>query len=81
MVTELHSMLERPDYTTVSRETEGEESTMFRLDFLFLVAVFFKLYVSKCGGFRQYSAILNMPKRSSVLFFVVRLQVQISRLG
>ncbi|VDN20874.1 unnamed protein product [Gongylonema pulchrum] len=26
MVTELHAMLERPSYTTISRETEGEES-------------------------------------------------------
>ncbi|KHN73472.1 Protein flightless-1 -like protein [Toxocara canis] len=33
MVTELHAMLERPDYTTISRETEGEESTMFRSKF------------------------------------------------
>uniref|UniRef100_F1KQP4 Protein flightless-1 homolog n=1 Tax=Ascaris suum TaxID=6253 RepID=F1KQP4_ASCSU len=33
MVAELHAMLERPDYTTVSREVEGEESTMFRSKF------------------------------------------------
>ncbi|KAK0418524.1 hypothetical protein QR680_013613 [Steinernema hermaphroditum] len=33
MVSELHQMLERPDYTTISRETEGEESTMFRSKF------------------------------------------------
>ncbi|TKR57749.1 hypothetical protein L596_030409 [Steinernema carpocapsae] len=33
MVSELHAMLERPDYTTVSREVEGEESTMFRSKF------------------------------------------------
>uniref|UniRef100_A0A915C440 Protein flightless-1 homolog n=1 Tax=Parascaris univalens TaxID=6257 RepID=A0A915C440_PARUN len=33
MVVELHAMLERPDYTTVSREVEGEESTMFRSKF------------------------------------------------
>lgn len=26
-------MLERPDYTTVSRENEGEESTVFRSKF------------------------------------------------
>lgn len=34
MVVELHRMLERPDYTTISRETEGEESTFFRSRFL-----------------------------------------------
>ncbi|KAI1729403.1 gelsolin repeat domain-containing protein [Ditylenchus destructor] len=33
MVVELHRMLERPDYTTVSRENEGEESTVFRSKF------------------------------------------------
>ncbi|ETN79136.1 leucine Rich repeat-containing domain protein [Necator americanus] len=33
MVTELHQMIERPDYTQVSRETENEESMMFRSKF------------------------------------------------
>ncbi|RCN24268.1 gelsolin repeat protein, partial [Ancylostoma caninum] len=33
MVTELHQMIERPDYTQVSRETEDEESMMFRSKF------------------------------------------------
>ncbi|VDM10781.1 unnamed protein product [Wuchereria bancrofti] len=33
MVVELHAMLERPNYTIISRETEGEESTMFRSKF------------------------------------------------
>lgn len=33
IVTELHAMLERPDYTSISREVEGEESTMFRSKF------------------------------------------------
>ncbi|VDK53588.1 unnamed protein product [Anisakis simplex] len=33
MVCELHAMLERPDYTTISREVEGEETTMFRSKF------------------------------------------------
>ncbi|MCP9259008.1 Gelsolin [Dirofilaria immitis] len=33
MVVELHEMLERPNYTIISRETEGEESTMFRSKF------------------------------------------------
>ncbi|MFH4980909.1 hypothetical protein AB6A40_007618 [Gnathostoma spinigerum] len=33
MVNELHSMLKRPDYTVISKETEGEESTMFRSKF------------------------------------------------
>jgi len=34
LVIELHQMLQRPDYTQVSRETEGEESTMFRSKFI-----------------------------------------------
>uniref|UniRef100_A0A914YJP1 Gelsolin-like domain-containing protein n=1 Tax=Panagrolaimus superbus TaxID=310955 RepID=A0A914YJP1_9BILA len=34
LVMELHSMLERPEYTQISRETEGEESTMFRSKFV-----------------------------------------------
>ncbi|VIO90379.1 Flightless-I protein homolog, putative [Brugia malayi] len=33
MVVELHAMLERPNYTIISRETEGEESTIFRSKF------------------------------------------------
>ncbi|XGW13461.1 hypothetical protein V3C99_000077 [Haemonchus contortus] len=33
MVTELHEMIERPDYVQVSRETEDEESMMFRSKF------------------------------------------------
>lgn len=33
MVIELHRMLERPDYTIVSREIEGEETTYFRSKF------------------------------------------------
>lgn len=33
IVTELHAMLTRPDYACISRETEGEESTMFRSKF------------------------------------------------
>uniref|UniRef100_A0A915EFX3 Gelsolin-like domain-containing protein n=1 Tax=Ditylenchus dipsaci TaxID=166011 RepID=A0A915EFX3_9BILA len=33
MVVELHRMLERPDYTSISREAEGEESTIFRSKF------------------------------------------------
>uniref|UniRef100_A0A7E4W5T9 Protein flightless-1-like protein n=1 Tax=Panagrellus redivivus TaxID=6233 RepID=A0A7E4W5T9_PANRE len=34
LINELHAMLERPEYTNVSRETEGEESTMFRSKFI-----------------------------------------------
>ncbi|CAI4229081.1 unnamed protein product [Auanema sp. JU1783] len=34
MVTELHRMIERPDYTQICRETEGEESMMFRSKFV-----------------------------------------------
>ncbi|VDN08086.1 unnamed protein product [Thelazia callipaeda] len=33
MVVELHTMLQRPNYTVISRETEGEESTIFRSKF------------------------------------------------
>ena len=31
IVTELHRMIERPEYATISRENEGEETTIFRL--------------------------------------------------
>lgn len=33
MVVELHRLIERPEYTSISRETEGEESTFFRSKF------------------------------------------------
>ncbi|KAF8356657.1 fli-1 [Pristionchus pacificus] len=34
MVQEMHRMIERPDYTQVTRETEGEESIMFKSKFV-----------------------------------------------
>ncbi|PAV59113.1 hypothetical protein WR25_10798 [Diploscapter pachys] len=33
LVTELHQMIDRPDYAQIARETEGEESMMFRSKF------------------------------------------------
>ncbi|KAF7636898.1 hypothetical protein Mgra_00003638 [Meloidogyne graminicola] len=33
VATEFHQMIERPDFCTISRETEGEESTVFRSKF------------------------------------------------
>lgn len=33
IVAELHKMIERPEYTTISKETEGDETTMFRSKF------------------------------------------------
>jgi hypothetical protein len=33
MVVELHRMLERPDYASIARENEGEETTVFRCNF------------------------------------------------
>ena len=39
IVTELHRMIERPEYATISRENEGEETTIFRLVYLLIIII------------------------------------------